>query len=93
MYVLPIIYATDIYLPPQVPIFISIVPVQHVALPGTTGMIQRESPKAHTLYWDKHFINFNFTNCASYLPRSSEWSLCWYVLYEHMNACTRDHAC
>ena len=33
------------YLPPQVPIFISIVPAEHVALSSTTGIIQREVPQ------------------------------------------------
>ena len=32
------------------------------------------SPKAHTMYWDKNFTKFNFTNCASYLPGSCGWS-------------------
>ena len=40
-------------------------------------------PTACTLYWDK---TFNFTNRASYLPRSSGWSsrVCRYVCYAHM---------
>ena len=29
---------------------------------------------AHTLYCDKNFAEFRFTNCMSYLPGSSGWT-------------------
>ena len=47
------------------------------------------SPKAHTMYWDKNFTKFNFTNCASYLPGSCGWSsqvaMCNIYMYACMN--------
>ena len=57
-------------------------------LPYTTKFL----PKTHTMYRDKNFAKFNFTNRTSYLPGSCGWNS-QVAIYVHMRMHSQSCEC